>query len=93
MEMINKETECPEDFPVYFWPGFKKYVLNGVAPGSFLKAFFEGDFHEMCRRGGRGAIEDTWPMVLYLHNHCPSGCYGSRENVQEWVASGGLSRP
>ncbi len=39
--MINAETERPEDFPERLWPGFKRYVLNGIQPGQFLMAFFE----------------------------------------------------
>jgi hypothetical protein len=90
MQMINKDTECPEGFPEHLWGGFKRYVLYGVPPGSFLNAFFEGDFHEVCRRGGKELFESLWPVVLYLHNYCPAGCYGSFDRVQDWVDNGGL---
>jgi len=89
--MINKDTKMPEGFPEQFWGGFHRYVVYGTPAGSFLMAFIEGDFHEMCRRGGEGTVSDVWGMVLYLHNHCPTGCYGSAEHVREWLAEGGLS--
>jgi hypothetical protein len=55
-----------------------------------LRAFFEGDFHEMCRRGGQESVAELWSAVMYLHNQCPNGCFGSRELVAAWSAQGGL---
>ena len=88
--MINAEAERPEDFPENLWRGFKRYVLNGIQPGQFLLAFFEGDFHELCRRGGKDLVMELWPAVVYLHNKCPTGCFGSKANVKEWLVRGGL---
>jgi hypothetical protein len=83
------ERERPEGFPEHLWGGFNRYVENGIRPGSFLTAVFEGDFHEMCRRGGEDAIKELWPVVMYLHNKCPNGCFGSRERVNNWIERGG----
>ena len=78
------------DFPENLWGGFKRYVLHGIEPGSFLKAFFVGDFHELCRRGGEESVKELWPAVVYLHNQCPGGCFGSLEHVRDWMGQGGL---
>jgi hypothetical protein len=50
----------------------------------------EGDFHDMCRRGGEGFVGAIWPVVLFLHNKCPASCYGSFDRVQDWLDNGGL---
>lgn len=88
--MISPTTTKPPDFPEHLWGGFKSYVLQGRPTGQFLRAFFEGDFHEMCRRGGKELVMELWPAVVYLHNQCPMGCFGSKENVKEWMSRGGL---
>lgn len=82
-------SERPEGFPEHLWDGFRRYVLHGVKPGDFLYAFFEGDFHEMCRRGGKELVADLWEVTVYLHNSCPPECYGSAEAVKVWMTHGG----
>lgn len=89
--MINDETTKPDGFPEEFWGGFKRYVMHGLKPGSYLRAFFEGDLHEVCRRGGEDHLKKMWPMVMYLHNNCPPVCYGSFDRVQDWIDNGGLN--
>lgn len=88
--MISQTTTCPPEFPEHLWGGFKRYVMRGIQPGQFLMAFFEGDFHELCRRGGKDLVMELWPAVVFLHNDCPGGCFGSEGNVKEWLERGGL---
>lgn len=88
--MISEESGRPDGFPEHLWDGFKRYVLHGVKPGSFLRAFFEGDFHEMCRRGGRELVADLWEATVYLHGSCPPECYGSAEAMKLWMSHGGM---
>lgn len=87
MTTINKDTECPEGFPEHIWGGFKRYVLDGVPPGSGLRAFLEGDLFETFSRCD--FTDNIKEMLIYL-NYCPAGCYGSRDRVQEWLELGGL---
>jgi hypothetical protein len=84
------ERKRPEDFPETLWGGFMRYVEHGIPPGSFLRAVFEGDLHETCRRGSEDSIKELWPVVVYLHNWCPHGCYGNKKIVAEWIERGGL---
>lgn len=79
----------PDEFPESMRGGFLRYVNHGIEPGSFLRAFFEGDYHEMCRRGGRELVADMWPATVFLHSRCPFGCYGSGAAVDRWVEVGG----
>jgi hypothetical protein len=88
--MIDANTERPDRFPPHLWDGFKRYVVHGIRPGSFLYAFLVGDFHEMCRRGGQSGVEEIWPAVMYLHNSVPVGCFGSVQKVEAWLTLGGL---
>lgn len=86
--MIDENTNCPEDFPKHLWEGFRRYVLDGIPPGGGLLAFLRGDLFDLFQRGD--FTEQLTPMVRYLQSDCPSGCFGSRERVQDWLAAGGL---
>lgn len=89
-DLLERDVPC-RGFPEHFWEEFRMYVLMGRTPGGFLRAFFEGDLHEMCRRGGEETLGTLWPMVTFLHNRCPEGCFGSRSKVEWWMDRGGLA--
>jgi hypothetical protein len=88
--MINQTTTKPPDFPEHLWNGFKRYVLQGRPTGQFLQALCAGELFEVFRRGDELSIAGLRPMIMFLENQCPIGCFGSRRNVQEWCEQGGL---
>jgi len=91
VDVISPTTTRPDEFPEHLWNGFKRYVLDGRPAGQFLQALFAGDLFEVFRRGDEFSIAGLRPMVMYLHNECPVGCYGTRRHVQEWMSKGGLN--
>ena len=88
--MIDANTTCPEEFPPHLWEGLKLYVLHGLRPGDFMFALLAGDLFEVMRRGDDKAIAGLKSMVVYIYNHCPTGCYGTRDYVKDWCLAGGL---
>ena len=34
--------------------------------------------------------EDMFEIVLHIYSNLPSGCYGSVEKVDKWIAAGGI---
>lgn len=88
--MITPDTTCPEGFPEHLWESFKLYMFHGIRPGDFLFALLAGDLFGVMNRGDNATIAGLKPMVVYLRNECPFGCYGSRENVKDWCTMGGL---
>lgn len=89
--MINETTTCPPGFPNHLWRGLKYYVLEGYPTGQFLEAVFVGNLFEVFRRGDVGSLASLRPLIMYLENECPIGCYGSKEHVKEWSKQGGLN--
>ena len=88
--MIDEGTPCPEGVPEHLWGGVKRYILNGVRPGSWLSAFFAGDLFEVMARGDDEALAGLKALTTVVVSQGPIGCRGSRERVDEWVARGGL---
>ncbi len=68
----------------------ERYVQHGIA-GDFLAAVIDNNLREAL---GRADADNTYALkqiVQVFYNYCPSDCWGSRENRQQWQARGGLS--
>jgi len=80
----------PEPGTVPDWAagGLKRYLHDGIRPGSGLLAILRNDLREAmgrcCEMGGEGA-RDVWQIVNYLYNDVPSPAWGSPEKVQRWL--------
>lgn len=64
-----------------------RWVFKGIEPGGFLTAVLQNDlFTAVNRADARNAValKDT---VILLFNYCPTGCYGSKEKVRDWLQS------
>lgn len=61
------------------------YVATGRPTGSFLEAVLSNDLMEAFARADSGALDNLPHIVAYLYNKVPSGCWGSRERVREWI--------
>jgi len=90
VEMIYEEMPCPDGVPEHLWGGVKRYILHGVRPGSWLRAFFEGDLYEVMARGDDEVIAGLKALTTVVVSRGPAGCRGSRERVDEWIVRGGL---
>jgi hypothetical protein len=76
--------------PGYMIGGLRRYIENGIEPGSFLsnllcnnlKRTFEcaDDVNSNCVRS----------YVQFLYNYAPSDCWGSEEHYATWIKKGGL---
>lgn len=77
--------------PAYMQAGMRRYIENGIPPGSFLTAVLSNDLMEAFRRAddvNRLAMLD---YAMFLHNEAPCGCFGSPEHVKDWIAQSGLA--
>jgi hypothetical protein len=69
----------------------QRYVDHGIKPGDFLTAVLSNDLREACGRADDENQRLIFEYVKFLHNHVPSGCWGSPENVRNWLKRGGLN--
>lgn len=74
--------------------GIRRFLHDGVLPGSFLRAVLENDLVGATGQADDENRELLWDYALMLYNAFPArsvGCWGSREAVDDWCALGGLN--
>lgn len=76
--------------PDRMMPGIERYITHGIQPGSFLTALLSNDLHDAISRADDENMNNLPAYVAFLHNEAPRGCYGSPEDVTEWIQMGGL---
>ncbi len=100
--MMEPYIEKLSMLPGYMQPGMKRWIEEGIEPGSFLMAVIANadvrTVFELADDTNRHCVFD---YLIYLYNYAPSACWGCRENVQSWRAKlnsegvyepGGLAR-
>jgi len=79
-----------EQLPEHIQGGMRRYVEEGIEPGSFCMAALSNDLV-----GAYGVADDLntirmHDIARWLYNDCPAGARGSTERVQKWMERGGL---
>ena len=80
--------------PEHCREGVINYLERGIPTGSFLTAIFSNNLVESYLRADNINIEHIKDYVNFLYNYAPSypfRSWGSKETVQAWIKSGGLS--
>jgi len=62
-----------------------EYVKNRVPPGGFLNAVLSNNLMEAFARADENNAFNMKNIMMYLYNNIPSACWGSPENVEEWL--------
>lgn len=77
--------------PAHCRGAMRRYIENGIPPGSFLTAVLTNDLVGTFRTAdeiNHGAIEQ---YVKFLYWEAPSPCHGSPFLVDQWQRKGGLN--
>jgi hypothetical protein len=85
--LASRIDEGAHYIPAYMVGAVKRYVLEGIPPGSFLQAVLEND---LIAAFGAADVENTdamrgWTILVY--NCLPSDCHGSRDIVRAYMAA------
>lgn len=67
-----------------------QYVKTGQPVGDFLWAVLTNNLLDTFRRADDGNLNALVAIVTYLYQNVPSECWGSPENVSNWIAREGL---
>ena len=65
--------------------GYILYLLHGYQPGDFLTAVLRNDLREACGRADDMNARALMQHVRFLYNCAPASCWGSREQVRDWM--------
>lgn len=77
--------------PVHLTEGLIRYIDQGVPTGSFLEAVLSNDLMDAMARADVANRYRVFEIAAFLHSYAPRGCYGSRDNVREWIEHRGLA--
>lgn len=76
--------------PEHMREGLLRYVEQGIAPGSFLEAVLCNNLKEAVSSADHINIKCLPDWITFLHNYVPASCWGSIENYEAWVKTGGI---
>lgn len=65
----------------------RRYILDGIPPGSFLTAVICNDLFGAVACADEENLVALASWVRFFYNYAPTGCYGSRENMANWIRS------
>jgi len=76
-----------ELIPEHMREGMRRYLEEGIEPGSFLRAVLENNFVQACAQAD--SINSAWlfKWAEFLWWEMPGGSWGSPEKVQAWMKS------
>lgn len=69
----------------------RRYVEDGIPPGSFLGAVLCNDLMEACIRADDYNRHRIYDIVQWLYAEAPALCHGSPAKMQAWMSA--RSRP
>lgn len=72
--------------PEHIRNGARLYIERGISPGGFLQAVICNDLKESIARADGINIYRMFDIVSFFYNEAPSGCWGSREKMETWIA-------
>lgn len=72
--------------PGHMFEGLRRYIDEGIIPGSFLTAVLENDLHNAFSYADSHNFRNIPAYIYYLYNDAPFSCWGSPERVKKWAA-------
>lgn len=81
------EQKMKELLPEHMWGGMKRYLENGIMPGSFLTAVLLNDLKGALGQADHINRNRLHDIVTFLYNYAPGTCWGSPDKVNAWVES------
>lgn len=86
---IRKKAESL--IPAHMVEGVCTYVEQGIPPGGFLRAVLENNLVQSAVRADLSNRQRLVEYAQLVYWELPSGCHGSKADVDDWVKSGGLA--
>ena len=71
--------------PSEWQASLRRYTERGILPGGFLRAVLENDLCGAVARADDVSLAQLRAICVFVYNDMPSGCWGSRERVAQWV--------
>jgi hypothetical protein len=76
--------------PQHLREGIRRYILQGVLPGDFLRAVISNDAVGTVMRADEVSFANLKAVVGWFESYAPIACRGSPEAMRTWNERGGL---
>jgi len=73
--------------PEHMQGGMRRYIEQGLAPGSFLYLILCNDFVHAIGFADSINAARIIDYAKFLYLEAPAGCWGSKEKVEAWMSS------
>jgi hypothetical protein len=77
--------------PQYMQGGLRRYLTQGIAPGSFMEAVLSNDLMGALKRGDATNMHALPSYGAFFYNYVDSDAYGSPENYRDWITHRGAA--
>ena len=79
-----------ENIPHYMRQSLANYIIHGAPVGDFLAAVLSNDLMRASGKADEGNKAALHHYAIYLFNHTPANCYGSKEAMESWIRHHGM---
>jgi hypothetical protein len=76
--------------PEHMIGGLRRYIEDGIPPGSFLRAVLCNDLRRAVECADSANIHRLPDYIRFLYAHAPVGSWGSTDDYVEWINHKGL---
>jgi hypothetical protein len=83
---LDRIEEGAHLIPGHMVGAVRRYIMQGIPPGSFLTAVLCNDLREAFSRADDDNSAAMRGWVQFLYNYAPSGCWGSPDRYAAWLA-------
>lgn len=80
------QNAADELIPERMQGALRRWVTEGIEPGGFVSAILENNLFEAFARADAENSLIIKNYLLFLYNHAPAGCYGSKEKCNAWAS-------
>lgn len=84
-ELDEDDEAALQRVPQHLQGGIRRYVCDGIPPGSFLEAVISNDLFEAVARADEKSLAGLLGICRFFYNHTDGNCYGSEEKLSWWV--------
>lgn len=86
-KLHNEKLYKFQDFhiPEYMMDSIKRYIEDGIQPGSFLTAVIQNNFSQACFRADDENIHNLPAYAAYFYNEVSFESWGSKEKMEKWI--------
>ena len=76
--------------PDHMIGGLRRYIENGIKPGSFLSAVLSNNLRDAVEYADDTNYRRIPDYIQFLYNYAPAGSWGSVKNFYSWMEHKGL---